>query len=114
MSGLKYEQIGPMSRDEAEAALSSGDYHLMARALISIGLHDMDWQWVQQQAIRFLSHRNEILVSAAILSIAHTARVNQAIDKAIVIPALKAVAAEDAKYAGRVQDALDDIRMSVK
>ena len=113
MSTLKYDEIGPVSHAGAEVAFDSGNLELIARTLIALGLHDDDWRWVQQQALRFLSHNSETVVSAAILSLAHTARVNQSIDKDKVIPALEAIA-EDPRYAGRIQDALDDIYIFTK
>ena len=113
MHALKYEEIGPVSHAEAQASFGSGDVQLIARTLIALGLHDGDWKWVQQQGLRFLSHNSEVVVSAAILSLAHTARVNRSIDKGEVVRALQAIAT-DPRYAGKVQDALDDIDMYVK
>lgn len=112
MQRLEYEEIHPSSHAEAEVALKSDDHHLIARTLIAIGLHDDDWRWVQYHALDFLFHSSEAIVSAAILSLAHTARVNRSIDKHIVIPVLQSVAA-DSRYTGKVQDALDDIGMYV-
>jgi hypothetical protein len=113
MSSLMYEEIGPVSRAEAESVFASGDACIIARTLIAIGLHDIDWAWVQEQGLQFLSDKREVVVSAAILAIAHTARVNGAIDITLVVPALRAVAA-DTRYVGKVQDALDDIEWFVK
>lgn len=113
MQHLEYEEIHPVSHAEADEALSSKDPHLIARTLIAMGLHDEDWRWVQSHALTFLFHDNEVVASAAILSLAHSARVNRSIDKDIVIPALQSVAT-DSRYVGRVQDALDDIEMYVK
>src|SRR5437016_4264327 len=113
MHAFSYEEIAPVPRSEAEAHLRSGDPEVVAKTLIALGLHDEDRRWVQQQCLRFLSHDTEVVVSAAILSLGHTARVNRSIDKEVVIPALRAVAC-DPRYAGRVQDALDDIDIFVK
>ena len=109
---LKYEQIDPVSREEAEANFVSGDIELIARTLIAIGLHDEDWKWVEQQGLCFLLHEHEVVVSAAILSLAYTARVNGIIDKERVTSALQKLA-HDSRYAGRVQDALDDIERGI-
>ena len=111
-SKFKYEEIRPQTHIEADDALDSDDPQVIARTLISIGLHDEDWRWVQDRALRYLSHENEVVVSAAILSLAHTARANQSIDKNLVIPALQSVAT-DSRYTGKVQDALDDIDIFV-
>lgn len=108
MGSLSYEEIGPVSHAEAEAIFSSGDAEQMAKTLIALGLHDEDWKWVQQRCLQFLTHASQTVVSAAILSLGHTARRNRSIDKDVVVPALQAVA-NDSRYAGKVQDALDDI-----
>jgi hypothetical protein len=113
MQNLEYEEIRPISHTEAEEALASNDFHSIARTLIAIGLHDEDWRWVQRHALEYLPHESEVVVSAAILSLAHTARVNRAVDKDLVIPALQSIAS-DSRYTGKVQDALDDIEMFVK
>ena len=113
MQHLEYEEILPVSFSDANRDLASNDINLIARTLIAIGMHDDDWRWVQYHGLSFLSHRSELVVSAAILSLAHTARVNRSIDGAVVIPALQAVAA-DPRFAGKVQDALDDIELYVK
>lgn len=113
MQKLEYEEIRPISHSEADEALASDDPRSIARTLIAIGLHDEDWPWVQRQALKYLSHESEVVVSAAILSLAHTARVNRAIDKDLVIPALQSIAS-DPRYSGKAQDALDDIEMFVK
>jgi hypothetical protein len=49
MGTLKYEEIGPVSHGEAETVFRNGDPSIIARTLISIGLHDHDWKWVQQK-----------------------------------------------------------------
>ena len=113
MSSLKYEEIGPIDRSAAITTFEGGDFELIARTLIALGLHDSDWRWVQQQGLRFLSHSSELVVRAAILSIAHSARVNRATDKDVVVRALQFIAV-DLRYADRVQDALDDIDHYVK
>ncbi len=105
---LRYHDIGPLSHSEAEAIFDSGDVRQMATALVALGLHDHDWKWVQEQCLRFLSHESEVMVSAAIVSLGHTARINRTIDKDVVLPALQSVAV-DPRFTGKVQDALDDI-----
>jgi hypothetical protein len=113
MQKLEYEEIRPMSHAEAEEALAGNDPRSIARTLIAIGLHDEDWPWVQRHALKYLPHESEVVVSAAILSLAHTARVNRAIDKDLVIPALQSIA-NDSRYTGKAQDAMDDIDMFVE
>ena len=108
----KYEEIDPVAHTDAEQGLRSDNPQSIARTLIAIGLHVGDWRWGQQQALNFLSHENENVVSAAILSLAHSARVNRVIDRTTAIPALEKLAA-DPRFTGKVQDALDDISASV-
>jgi hypothetical protein len=113
MVTLEYEEIDPVSRSEAEAIFRSDDPVMIARTLISFGLYDHDWKWVQQHGLRFLSDDNEVVVSAAILSLANTAKANRSIDRDVVVPALQKVA-NNQRYKGKVQDAIDDIEMFVK
>lgn len=108
----RYEELLPISKAEADERLSGGDVECIAKTLISVSLHDEDWRWVQQRALYFLTHESEVVVSAAILSLGHTARRNHSIDKTIVIPALRAVAT-NRSYEGKVQDAIDDIESYV-
>ena len=113
MHELKYHDIGPVSHAEAEAIFDRGDVKQMATTLVALGLHDHDSTWVQQQCVRFLSHESEAMVSAAIVSLGHTARVNRTINKDVVLPALQSVAL-DPRFAGKVLDALDDINLFAK
>ncbi len=109
---MRYEKSVLLTHVEAETIFGNGEPNLIARALIASSLSDTDWQWVQRQALLLLTNDSEIVVSAAIIALAHTARVNQTINLDLVLPALQAVAA-DTRYRGKVADALDDIQMFV-
>jgi hypothetical protein len=113
MDGLRYEDIGPVSHIDAEAAFESARPETIATTLIALGLHGDDIQWIQEKCLSYLTHTNQIVVSAAIVSLGHAARANRTIDKQVVVPALRALAG-DPRYAGRVQDALDDIETFVR
>lgn len=108
MQSLTYEDLPPVSREEAEAIFAGTDPGQMAVTLVALGLHAPDPHWVQQQCLRFLSHSDEVVVSAAILAIGHTARIHHTSGGDTIIRALREVAA-DPRYAGKVQDVLDDI-----
>jgi len=110
---LKYEEMNSVSHADAERVFSSADCERIARTLVGLGLHDRDWKWVQERCLRFLSNPSELVVSAAILALAHTARVNRTLDRDVVVTALRDLAT-DIRYAGKVQDALDDISIFVK
>jgi hypothetical protein len=72
-----------------------------------------DWNYtISPRRTYLLSHDSEVVVSAAILSLAHTARVNRSIDKKVVIPALQALAT-DSRYVGKVQVAVHSELYSV-
>lgn len=113
MADFAYENVAPLSRRQAIQNLAIGDSRLIATTLIALGLHDSDWRWVQNQCVAYLSHSSEIVVSSAILALAHSARISGAIEKDTVLPALEMLAT-DSRYVGRVQDAIDDIRVFVK
>lgn len=108
-----YEELPVVSHEEAVAIFAEADPKRIAETLVALGLHDADPHWVQEQSLRFLSHSDEVVVSAAILAIGHSARMHRTSGGDTIIQALQAVAA-DSRYTGKVQDTLDDIETFAK
>ena len=48
MGALKYEPINPIPHAEAESIFAGNDPMRIAQTLIALGLHDNNWEWVQQ------------------------------------------------------------------
>lgn len=96
-----------MSRREAEAALQSDDAMEVATAVVSVALHDPDWRWAQDRAIRLLVHPDPGIRGAAATSLGHIARLHGRLDPD-AIEALRGLL-QDAEVSGRAADALDDV-----
>jgi hypothetical protein len=107
---MKYGKVTPMSRAEAEVALSSGSPDAINRALLSLAYHDNDWHWVQDTCIKFTNYPDPQVSGLAVTCLGHLARIHQVLDTEKVLPILQKLRC-DPKIAGRVEDALDDIDM---
>jgi len=107
---MRYEEVRPVSRDEADAAFSSGSPEAISRALVSIAYHDDDWRWVQDTCIAFTNYPDPQVSGLAVTCLGHLARIHGTLDMEKVLPVLQKLRS-DPKIAGRVDDALDDIEM---
>jgi hypothetical protein len=107
---MRYEEVKPVSRDEAEVALSSGSPDALSRTLLSMAYHDDDWRWVQDTCITFTNHPDPEVSALAVTCLGHLARIHGVLDTDKVLPVLEKLR-KDPKIAGRVDDALDDIKM---
>ena len=109
MNQKRYVDITRLSDADALTELESGDSERISTALLSIGLHSADWAAAQQVAVRFLKSESETIVAAAVLSIAHSARAGKYVLKS-AFDSLRELGSNEL-FAGRVQDAMDDITM---
>jgi len=110
---LRYYDIPPIDRKEAETCLVSGSIEDICRALISLAHHDPDWQWVQQKCFEFIRHRDKEIRANAALCLGHLARIHRKLDKQRAISTLRKMLS-DPELAGRAQDVLDDIEMYLR
>jgi len=102
-----------LSQEEAEEKLLSTDPIVVAYTLLSISLYQEDRDWAETQCLTYLSHSNVDILYAAILSIAHIARIDKKFNNSAVKffkeylndPTLPTA------VRGRVEDAIDDICM---
>jgi hypothetical protein len=107
---MEYEELSPISREEATDALSrDDDTYLLCQSLLRIALHDEDGEWALERVGRYLFHANPEVRSVAVASIGYLVRIHRGIDVKRVLPALYALQA-DSYVAMRVRDTLEDIR----
>ncbi|MDR2988034.1 MAG: hypothetical protein LBV34_24670 [Nocardiopsaceae bacterium] len=106
---MEYVEPQPAERDELAQALSRGDKHRTAEALIGLVFHDPDWKWLQEQCVEFLEHPDPENRGLAVTSLGHIARIHGTLDSNVV-KRLQSLL-DDPTLAGRVQDALNDIEM---
>jgi hypothetical protein len=105
---MTYETLDPIDRCEAERLLGSRRPEDVVTALLRLALHDPDWRWVQDQAMRLAVHPSLEVRRAVGVSLGHLARLHGTIDGARVVPLLRELG-QDAALTGVVSDALDDI-----
>jgi hypothetical protein len=105
---VKYEEPQPISREEAELALGSGNASRICSALVSIALHEPDWAWAQDRCLQFMGSPDPEVRGLAVTCIGHIARIHRMLDLPVVEAALKA-GLSDPDIQGRVEDAIDDI-----
>jgi hypothetical protein len=109
----KYEPVGPILKEEAEAALASADADRISDALLRLSLFSEDWRFAQGECLRLLRHGDAGVRGIAATCLGHLARIHRVNDYERVAEALKAVLS-DPEMGGRAQDALDDIDVFVK
>jgi len=105
---LRYHDVPPIDRKEAETRLAPGSSEGLCHALISLAYHDPDGQWVEKKCYAFIRRRDKEIQATAALDLEHLARIHSKLDKQRVISTLREMLS-DPELAGRAQDALDDI-----
>jgi hypothetical protein len=110
---VKYHELTPLSREEAEAIFSRGSAEQVSDALLRVTFHDLDWRWVQAQALRFARSPDFDARWTAVICFGHLARIHGELDTAIVLPLLHDLAREP-RLSGRVEDALSDIETFIQ
>src|SRR5262249_1740885 len=107
---MQYEEIDPISRSDAMAALGSANPTDMCEALVRLTFHDPDWQWVQNLCIELTKSSTVEVQSTAILCLGHLARIHKALDLEKVAPLLIELR-KVPLLSGRADDAMDDIEI---
>jgi hypothetical protein len=107
---MHYEELSPISREEATIALAhDDDTYLLCQSLLRIALHEEDGEWALDHVARFLFHSHPEIRGVAVSSVGYLVRIHRRIDVTRVLPALYALQA-DGYVAARVRDTLEDIR----
>jgi hypothetical protein len=108
-----YQSVQPLSRDEAKRIFAGDDTDEMVNALLSVAYHDPDWQWVQNQCLKFLDTSDLKLRWIATICLGHIGRIHGVIDWDVVVPRLESLL-ENPELAGIAEDALGDIKRFVR
>ena len=109
VSELRYETLLPITRLEAEKALSSGDTAAKIYALLRSAHHDPDWRWVQDTCIEHALNADFELAYTATICFGHLARIHGALDLNKVMPVLTKLR-KDPAHKGVVEDIIQEIR----
>ncbi len=110
---MRHEAISPISREDAEMALRAGDPEKICDTLVRLAFHEKDRRFVEEKCLSFSSHPDASVRGIVAASFGHLARIHGQLDEERVIPVLEKMR-KDHELTGRVEDALDDIRMFVK
>jgi len=74
---LQYEDVVPVSKDQALTAFESGNANRIAYALLGVAFHEPDWEWVEDQCLRYLESEESAVRNAAIACLGHLARIHK-------------------------------------
>ena len=107
---MNYEELSPISREEADAALSrDDDTYVLCQSILRIALHEADAVWALEHVGRFLLHPHPEVRAVAVSGVGYVVRIHRA---SRILPALYALQA-DAYVSSRVRETLEDIRQFV-
>jgi hypothetical protein len=103
-----YEELSPLTKEEAETELGSGNAEKIAVTLLRLSLQEEDWRWVTSLCTRFIDHQSAQVRNSIATAIGHLVRIHRRMDQEIVFPMLKKLL-QDPETHGKADDALDDI-----
>lgn len=107
---MNYEELAPISRDEAtEVFHRADDARSLCQSLVRVALHEDDWRWALDRITAFLLDPNPEVRGVAVASIGYLVRIHRAIDVSIALPKLHALEC-DPHVERRVRETLADIR----
>lgn len=112
MKELLYETIDPITREEAEEMLRSGDTEAITFGLLRTAHHLEDWRWVQSECLRLLDSQDKHLQYIGAICLSHIARVHGKLDLALVEPVLKKLEGDN-EIGGEIELVLEDLEIFV-
>jgi hypothetical protein len=107
---MQDSEVRPMTMTEIESLLASQETAVVIVALLSAALYGEDRRRVNELIRQRLGANDAQIVNAAILAVAHAARIDGVCNVQEIGPAFKSLAADE-RFRGRLRDALDDIEM---
>lgn len=102
----------PLTRQEAEQSLASGDPREISETLSRILYHDPDWRWVQEQCLRFTLHNDADVRRAATASLGYMPFHYHVDDFGPIITVLNDLM-QDSEVAEQAKEALSIINRSI-
>lgn len=109
---VRYEQVKPITRQEAEKIFEGNQPDEVADALLRLTYHHPDFEWIQEKCVIFLESPHENVRWRAIQCLGHLARIHGKIGDKVVN--LLEEFLHHPVYAGVASDALDDIQTFAK
>jgi hypothetical protein len=113
MRKLKYEEIPPISRNDALKMIESGVTLDACRAITSVALHEDDWRWAQGICLEATNHAEFDVRRCAITGLCHIVRIHRTIDLPLITPVLKRLQ-KDPNLRGYVDNFFSDATVFYK
>ena len=110
--GLKYGELEPLSRQEAETALKVADDAETVMLLLRLANTEGDWEWNQNLCLSYANSPSSEIRRAAVQGLGDVARLHGQLDVPKVKAALMALW-EHQELRGTIEDALGDIQVFV-
>jgi HEAT repeat len=105
---MRYHDVEPITRQEAEKNLASADIAVMCLTLVRIAFFDPDAEWVEGVCTKLLAHPAAEIRSASATCLGHLARIHRDPELARVRPLLSEML-KDPEVRPFALDALEDI-----
>ncbi len=109
----EYQEITPISREDAGAIISGDRPGDIPLALIRLAYYDPDWRWVQNLCISLADHKNKWVRRACVASFSHLARIHGKIEREKVNPVLTRLL-DDPEVKGEAQDTIEELDIFLK
>ena len=106
---MEYQGIDPIPRPEAEAIFRGCDLEKTRLTLVRVAFHEPDYEWAQDRCLEFCNHDDAEVRGVAVTCLGHIGRIHGKLNMSKVGPVLERLLS-DPLVAGRVEDALSDIK----
>ena len=105
---MRYEELPPLSRDEALQRLESADPDVLTTTIAQIALNDGDADFIQDVLARFMQHPAPFVRSVAARCVGDLARRHKQLDRQRIVPLLERLL-RDPETADAARDGLEDV-----
>jgi hypothetical protein len=109
----QYQEITPISRDEAEKIISGSRSEDIPLTLVRLAYFDPEWQWVQDLCITLSGHQNKWVRRTCAICFNHLARIHGTLDRDKVNPVLKRLL-NDPEVCGEAEDSMEGLDIFLK
>lgn len=111
----QYERPEVLSKEEIVGILNSySTPEEKVNAIVGAVNSIQDQEWLQELCLHLSNHKEQMVAGAAINGLGDIARIFGELDVKLVSEKLNAIRSERKDLIGKIDDALDDIRMFIK
>ena len=112
---MKYQEPIGISKEETIDILNgNSSVEQKVDALVGAVNTIQDPAWLQELCLSYVNHKDEWIAGAAINGLGDIARIFRQLDLKLVLDKLNAVKSERKDLIGKIDDAMDDIKMFIK